>query len=113
MRKMTWALWIWSALIVVWAIAGGSSAANKCAHSAYQNACNAGAGIGVGVILFVGFIGFVFLSLIWFMTKPHPRECPVCGMEIRRGATICVHCETDFLEPETAATLTRQSSARS
>jgi hypothetical protein len=35
-RKMTWVLWAWCILIVVWAIAGGSSAAHKsaaeCAH---------------------------------------------------------------------------------
>ena len=26
--------------------------------------------IGVGVVLAVGFAGFVVLSLIWFMTRP-------------------------------------------
>ena len=35
-----------------------------------QDACEAGTGIGVLLVLFIGFIGFVFLSLIWFMTKP-------------------------------------------
>lgn len=69
-RKMTWVLIAWCALILVWAIAGGSSAANSCKHQTYQNACQAGAGIGVAIILFIGFCGFVFFSLIWFMTRP-------------------------------------------
>ena len=67
---MTWVLWAWSALIIAWAIAGGANASNSCAHQTYQSACNAGAGIGVLVILFIGFVGFVFFSLIWFMTRP-------------------------------------------
>ena len=78
-RKMTWALWIWSGLILVWAIGGGASAANECAGQTgdmflsadeARSACEAGAGIGVAIILFIGFVGFVFLSLIWFMTRP-------------------------------------------
>jgi len=79
-RKMTWALIGWSALILTWAIAGGASndARGYCeAHpSQYlsQHACeqarNVGTGIGVAAILFVGFLGFVVLSLVWFMTRP-------------------------------------------
>ena len=69
-RKMTYVVWAWCLLILVWAIAGGSSAASSCQSSAYTNACQAGAGIGVAVILFVGFFGFVFFSIIWFMTRP-------------------------------------------
>ena len=76
---MTWALIAWCVLIVVWAIAGGAHATHTCSSRAgsqfltaqqAQNACNTGVGIGVLVILFIGFIGFVFLSLIWFMTRP-------------------------------------------
>jgi hypothetical protein len=69
-RKMTYVVWGWCLLILAWAIAGGSSAANDCSHHAYQNACDAGAGIGVLLILFIGFFGFVFFSIIWFMTRP-------------------------------------------
>jgi hypothetical protein len=104
-RKMTWAIIVWCALIVIWAIAGGSSAANDCANqsgSAFltakdaQNACDAGAGIGVAVILFIGFIGFVFLSLIWFMTGRGRRDCPACGRGVKRGKTVCPSCGHDF-----------------
>jgi len=68
-RKMTYVLWAWCLAILAWAVAGGSSAASTC-HGTYANACQAGTGIGVALILFVGFCGFVFLSLIWFMTRP-------------------------------------------
>jgi hypothetical protein len=73
LRKMSWVLIIWCALILVWAIAGGGSAANDCegkARELNQSACEAGAGIGIAIILLIGFFGFVFLSLIWFMTRP-------------------------------------------
>jgi len=81
-RKMTWALIVWSALVVLWAVAGaagsGSAATDYCEHhrSAYlsQHGCeeahNVGTGIGVAAIVFVGFLGFVVLSLVWFMTRP-------------------------------------------
>lgn len=67
---MTVVIWVWCALILVWAIAGGGGAANDCEGERYQDACEAGAGLGILLILFIGFIGFVFLSIIWFMTKP-------------------------------------------
>lgn len=104
-RKATWALVIWSAIILIWAIAGGASAANQCAHQAgsqYLSAhdakefCNAGAGIGVAGILGFGFFGFVVLSLIWFMSRPKRRECPACGFEVKRGLTSCSSCGHDF-----------------
>ena len=71
-RKMTYVVWAWCLLIVAWAIAGASSAQHGC-DQAYQNACDAGTAIGVGVILFIGFFGFVFFSIIWFMTRPKDR----------------------------------------
>ena len=32
-----------------------------------------GTGIGVGIIVFIGFMGFIVLALIWFMTRPKPQ----------------------------------------
>jgi hypothetical protein len=68
-RKMTWVLVAWCAIIVAWAIGGASSATSNCG-AGYQDACVAGAGIGVAIILLIGFFGFVFFSLIWFMSRP-------------------------------------------
>jgi hypothetical protein len=69
-RKMTYVLWAWCLLIVVWCIAGASNAAHSCSTSAYQSACQDGAGIGILIVLFIGFVGFCFFSLIWFMSRP-------------------------------------------
>jgi hypothetical protein len=103
---MTWVLIGWCTIILIWPIAGGASnnSSSYCeAHpSAYlsQKACeearNVGRGIGVALILFIGFVGFVFLSLIWFMTRPRGRECPACGETVKRGRTTCPGCGHDF-----------------
>ncbi len=98
-RKMTWVLIAWCLLILVWAIAGGSSAGSKCAHEATRlsrEGCEAGTGIGVALILLIGFFGFVFFSLIWFMTRPRGRECPACGERVKKGRTACTGCGHDF-----------------
>jgi hypothetical protein len=96
-RKATWALIIWCALILIWAIAG--AAGNDCANEATklnQDACEAGTGIGVLVILFIGFFGFVFFSLIWMMSRPRRRQCPACGEDVKKGRTRCPSCGFDF-----------------
>jgi hypothetical protein len=96
-RKMTWVLIVWSAVILIWAIGGGAS--NDCGSEATQSAkdaCAAGTGIGVALILIIGFIGFVFFSLIWLMTRPKGRVCPACGENVKRGRTECPNCGHDF-----------------
>jgi hypothetical protein len=104
-RKMTWALIVWSGLILLWAGAGTGAAASECANQKgdeflsaadAQAACEAGAGIGIALVLFVGFIGFVFLSLIWFMTRPRTRPCPRCGEGVKKGKLACGDCGFDF-----------------
>lgn len=113
-RKMTWVLVVWCALIVVWVIAGGSSAAHDCANQAgsafisaqdAKNACDTGVGLGVLGILFIGFVGFVFLTLIWFMTGRANRDCPACGRSVKRGRTVCVSCGHDFAAAATHTAL--------
>ncbi len=94
-RKMTWVLVIWCAIILIWAIAGGSNAANTC-HGTYTQACQAGTGIGVAIVLLIGFFGFLFFGLIWFMTRPRGRDCPVCGEFVKRGQVSCKACGHDF-----------------
>jgi len=104
-RKMTWALIVWTGLILVWMVEGGSSAASECAKetgdgflsaSDAQAACEAGAGLGVLFIALIGFFGFVFLSLIWFMTRPKTRDCPRCGNDVKKGVMVCKSCGYDF-----------------
>lgn len=96
-RKMTWVLIIWTVLIVVWMVAG--AAGNDCASETTnlnESACAAGTGIGVAIVGLIGFFGFVFLSIIWFMTRPKGRDCPVCGETVKRGQTRCDNCGHDF-----------------
>jgi len=97
---MTWVLIAWSVLILVWAIAGGASA--ECENEEFTEACEAGTGIGIALVLLVGFIGFVFLSLIWFMTRPKGRQCPQCGNDVKKGQTQCAKCGFSFMQPERA-----------
>jgi hypothetical protein len=95
-RKMTWVVLLWCVAILVWAIAGGASASNKCSGDVYQDACNTGVGIGVAAIILIGFFGFVFFSLIWFMTRPRTRPCPRCGEDVKKGVMVCKSCTYDF-----------------
>jgi hypothetical protein len=92
-RKMTWVLIVWCAVILAWAIGGASS--SHCSGQ-YSNACQAGTGIGVALVLFIGFFGFVFFALIWFMSRPRNRDCPTCGNAVKRGVTVCPSCGHDF-----------------
>lgn len=111
-RKMTWVIWLWCAAIIVWAVAGGGSAANSCTHKRgdaflnahdAQQACQAGAGIGIAIILVIGFFGFVFLAFIWLMSRPRGRTCPVCGENVKRGRTTCKACGHDFAAASTTS----------
>lgn len=98
-RKMTWALWIWNAIFVIWIIAGISNRASKnCAvgDQLCKNASDAGTGIGVALIILLWFMGFIVLSFVWFMTRPRSRLCPKCGRDVKRGTTICGECGYEF-----------------
>ena len=78
-RKMTWALIAWCTLIIVWLVAAQRDAAQtyhdcvndqELGQELCESAVAAGSGIGTLLVLGIGFFGFVFLSLIWFMSRP-------------------------------------------
>ena len=74
---MTWALIAWSVLMLIWIIGGASS--TNCGDKPTElekNACEAGTGIGVTALFMLWFVGFVVLSLIWFMTRPRDSASP-------------------------------------
>jgi len=82
-RKMTWVLLIWTALIAAWMISAAGSAhgvSADCQHDtvlsaqACNNAEDAGTGIAIVLIGLLGFLGFVALSLVWFMSRPKPKD---------------------------------------
>jgi hypothetical protein len=98
-RKMTWVLNIWNVIFLIWVIAGVSERASEtCApgDDLCVSASDAGTAIGVTLIIGLWFIGFLVLTLIWFMTRRPGRLCPVCGEDVKRGATVCKSCGHDF-----------------
>lgn len=105
-RKMTWALIIWSLLMLAWIIAGTASSdptsyceshpSRYLSLKSCEAAHDAGTGIGIGILIFLWFLGFVVLSLVWFMTRPKGRICPACGERVKKGRTTCQGCGHDF-----------------
>jgi hypothetical protein len=101
---MSWTLIVFTALMAAWAIGGAATADNhsKCLNDQVlgQQTCetarDAGTAIGVALIFFLWFVGFVVLGLIWLMTRPKRRLCPACGTEAKRGVTVCSGCSFDF-----------------
>ena len=97
-RKATWALIVWSALILFWVISGlvNSDCGNQAKYGD-STACGIGTGVAIFLILGVGFFGFVFLSLIWLMSRPKNRLCPQCGQDVPKGQTVCGGCGFSFV----------------
>jgi hypothetical protein len=114
-RKMTWVINIVNLLFLVWLITGVSSRPSKdCASdpsvtagtiskSACEAASDVGTGIGVALIIFLWFIVFIVLGLVWLMTRPKNRLCPVCGEDVKKGRTTCKKCGHDFADKADAA----------
>lgn len=99
-RIMSWVLIAWSAIFLIWIIAGvASRPSTNCVagDTLCHNASNAGTAIGVGLIIVFWFIGFVALSIIWLLTRPSGRSCPACGTNVKPGKTQCPKCNHDFV----------------
>jgi len=67
LRKMTWLIYAWSTFCLVWIIQIGAS---------HQHGVNdhAAAGIAGSLVIVIWFMGFIVLSLIWFMTRPKEKR---------------------------------------
>jgi len=105
LRKMTWAILAWTAILSVWMISAwaidSTITRNPCGVGSGEadclNASQPGTGLGdTYFISFLWFLGFVAFSLIWFVTRPKRRPCPDCGENIRTGSTGCENCGFDF-----------------
>jgi zinc-ribbon domain len=55
-----------------------------------------GASIGVGIIVVCRFFVDGILGILWLVTRPKARPCPVCGTRVKEGVTICPKCGHDF-----------------
>lgn len=107
-RKMTWVLNVWNGIFLVWIIAGVSSRpSTNCATDpdvvngiiskhACEVASDTGTGIGVALIIILWLIGFLVISVIWFMARRKNRMCPHCGEDVKKGLTACKKCGYDF-----------------
>ena len=74
-RKMTWVLYAWTAVFAVWITSGILGANCETGTDQYEQAgCEVGTGVGVALVGTLGFMGFVVVSLIWFMTRPKPER---------------------------------------
>ena len=87
------------AIFAIWigaAVADRPSKACAPGDQLCQDASDVGTSIGVGLVVTLFFVGFVILSLIWFMTRPKRRVCPSCGTDAKKGVTQCRKCGFDF-----------------
>lgn len=108
-RKFTWFILVVQVLFLVWIVAGVGDAANNCdgevgdALELCQAGTAIGAGIGVGIIIFLWAFVDIILGLIWLVTNRGQRDCPVCGRAVKKGKTSCGKCGHNFAAPGSAA----------
>jgi hypothetical protein len=70
-RKATWGIVVWTGLNLLWLVTGVNAASKIQTGNEYEAAGAAiGTGIGVTIILFIWFFGFIIASIIWFMSRP-------------------------------------------
>jgi hypothetical protein len=124
-RKMTWVFLVVNALFVLWFSVGISDRPSQdCAtdpdviagvisKDLCESASDVGTGIGVALVGFLWFIVFIVLSLIWLMTRPKHRTCPVCGENVKKGRTTCQGCGHDFAAAATSAVTSPQGATAS
>jgi hypothetical protein len=112
-RKMTWVIVAWTVIFAFWIGAAINNASNHthayCLQhhgvlsvSTCEQASNTGTGIGVFLLASLWVVGFIVLSLVWFMTRSKGRACPVCGNDVRKGLTTCQRCGHDFASARSA-----------
>lgn len=63
---MTWAIVVFTVLMVLWA-ASASSASSQFGSGAYATGV---AALSVGFLFFVWLLGFMILAVVWFMSRP-------------------------------------------
>lgn len=83
-RKMTWAILIWTVLMAVGILAAALGIGDECVgfSGSDLSACRADAwtrgGIGLGLLLFLWLVVFVPLAILWFVRRPK-ENVPVFG----------------------------------
>lgn len=101
-RPFTWVIVVINVLFLVWIIAGVAGTSDSCGGMSGEEleVCEAataiGASIGVGIIMFLWVLADVILGILWLVTRPKGRPCPVCGTQVKEGVTVCLKCGHDF-----------------
>jgi len=101
-RPFTWVIVAINVLFLIWVVAGAGGAASNCDGLTGNDldACEAGtaigASIGIGIILVLWFLVDGILGVLWLVTRPKGRPCPVCGTRVKEGVTVCPKCGHDF-----------------
>jgi predicted amidophosphoribosyltransferase len=54
------------------------------------------------LLFLIWFIGFVVFSLVWLMSRPDRRLCPVCGEQVKKGLITCSKCGYNFAQAASA-----------
>jgi hypothetical protein len=96
-RKMTWAVLIFNVIMVAWVISAATASTGTCQGLSANDCANVGAaahGIAFTLQLVLWVIGDILLGILWLVTKG--RSCPTCGRSVKRGLTICRHCNHNF-----------------
>lgn len=96
-RKATWVIVLWTVLMALWIVsASGSLNSVSCPRTPCMPDAPLDNGAAVVLIFLLWFVVFVVFSLIWLMSRPERRLCPVCGEQVRKGLTVCPKCHYDF-----------------
>jgi hypothetical protein len=107
-RVFTWVIVVINVLFLVWFIAGVGSAGSNvkdCTGLTGQalDLCNAGnagtavgTGVGAAIIIFLWAFVDIIMGIVWLVTRPRGRPCPVCGTNVKPGVTVCPKCGHDF-----------------
>lgn len=101
-RIFTYVILAVNVLFLVWIIAGASAATHpgNCAGLSAadcQTAANVGAGIGVTIIIVLWVLVDIILGVLYLVTnRGRKRDCPACGVGVKRGLTACRGCGYDF-----------------
>jgi hypothetical protein len=55
-------------------------------------------GLSIMVIIFFLAILNTFLYVLYRVTGTKKRECPACGVNVKKGLTVCPSCKFDFMK---------------
>ena len=102
-RVFTWVILAFNALMLVWVISAIASHASTC-HGLTGRALttceadNVGVGLAATLLFVLWALGDVILGVLWLVTRPRTRTCPVCGSDVKLGMTQCRRCGYDFAQ---------------